>query len=161
MRYFAFIFFGGDVSGVVIKKSVSAACAAALIKQAIAKAQEIERAVVIAIVDESGQLKAFHRMDGAALISIEVAQIKAYSAVANAWGYATHEIFESISKNPATQIGIPHIPRYTVLGGGFPIKIEGEIVGGIGISGGSIEEDIAIAESALKETEGGVWISRV
>lgn len=131
------------------KRSISATITQQLITAAIEKSIEIGKPMVIAIVDESGQLKAFHRMDGAALISIGVAQDKAYSAVANAWGHATHEFYEHISKDPATLIGIPHIPRYTVFGGGFPIRVEGEIVGAIGISGGNVKQDMAVAEAAL------------
>jgi len=138
---------------VIIKKSISAELADAIIRRAISSALELKKYVVIAIVDESGQLKAFHRMDRAALISIEVAQVKAYSAVANAWGLATHEIFEQSQKNPATKVGIPLLPKYTVLGGGIPIRMDENIIGGIGISGGSIEEDISIAKSALKITK--------
>jgi uncharacterized protein GlcG (DUF336 family) len=131
------------------KKSITLQLAEKLIDAAMIKANEIGKPMIITIVDESGHLKAFRRMDGAALISIEVAQNKAYSAVANAWGHATHEFYEHISKDPATLIGIPHIPRYTVFGGGFPIKIDGEVVGGIGVSGGNVKQDIAVAEAAL------------
>lgn len=136
-------------SQIFIKKSLCATLAQKLIIAAIERAEAIARPMVIAIVDESGQLKAFHRMDGAALLSIEVAQNKAYSAVANAWGHATHEIYEHIKKDPATLIGIPQIPRYTIFGGGFPIRIEGEIVGGIGVSGGTAAQDMDVAEAAL------------
>lgn len=131
------------------KKSISAELVHRLIGEAIKKAEEIGKPMVIAIVDESGQLKAFHRMDGAALISIEIAQNKAYTAVANAWGHATHEIYDHIQKNPATLIGVPHIPRYTIFGGGFPIKIDNEIVGGIGVSGGIAGQDMEVAKAAL------------
>ncbi|MBY0545169.1 MAG: heme-binding protein [Gammaproteobacteria bacterium] len=131
------------------KKSLCAAVAQQLIIAAIERAKVIGKPMVIAIVDESGQLKAFHRMDGAALLSIDVAQNKAYSAVANAWGHATHEIYAHISKDPATLIGIPQIPRYTVFGGGYPIHIDGEIVGAIGISGGNVAQDRDVAEAAL------------
>ncbi len=120
-----------------------------LMTAATTKALELNKSMVIAIVDESGHLKAFHRMDSAPLVSIEVAQNKAYTAVANAWGHATHEIYDYISKNPATLIGIPHIPRYTILGGGFPIRIDKHIIGGIGISGGSAEQDMIVARAAL------------
>lgn len=137
------------------KNSVTAEYASKMIDAAVEKANEINKPMVIAILDESGQLKAFHRMDGAALISINVAQDKAYSALANAWGHATHEIYEHIKKDPATLVGIPHIPRYTVFGGGFPIKIDGQIVGGIGISGGNVEQDISVAKAALAILETG------
>lgn len=131
------------------KKSISAELAQSLIGEAIKKSEGIGKPMVIAIVDESGQLKAFHRMDGAALISVEVAQNRAYTAIANAWGHATHEIYDHIQKNPATLIGVPHIPRYTIFGGGFPIKVDGEIVGGIGVSGGTAEQDMEVAKAAL------------
>lgn len=131
------------------KKSLCAAVAQQLIIAAVKHAKVIGKPMVIAIVDESGLLKAFHRMDGAALLSIEVAQNKAYSAVANAWGHATHEIYAHISKDPATLIGIPQIPRYTIFGGGYPLQIEGEIVGAIGISGGNVKQDREVAEAAL------------
>lgn len=133
------------------KKSITLELAEKMLTAAAEKANEIGKPMVIAIVDESGHLKAFHRMDGAALISIDVAQNKAYSAVANAWGHATHEFYEHISKDPATLIGIPHIPRYTVFGGGFPIKIDGEVVGGIGVSGGNVKQDITVAEAGLSK----------
>jgi len=136
------------------KKSISAELAQSLIGEAIKKAEEIGKPMVIAIVDESGHLKAFYRMDGAALISIGVAQNKAYTAVANAWGHATHEIYDHIQKNPATLIGIPHISRYTIFGGGFPIKIDNEIVGGIGVSGGTAEQDMEVADAALDLLKG-------
>lgn len=131
------------------KESITIELAHKMIDDAIKKAKEIDKPMVIAILDESGQLKAFSRMDGAALISIEVAKNKAYSALANAWGYATHEIYEHIKKSPETLIGIPHIPRDTVFGGGFPIKINGEVIGGIGVSGGNVEQDMMVAQAAL------------
>lgn len=132
------------------KNSITAEFAQKMIAAAIKKSEEIGKPMAIAILDESGNLKAFHRMDGAALVSIGVAQDKAYTAVANARGQATHEIFETIQKNPATLVGIPHIPRYIVFGGGFPIKINGEIVGGIGVSGGTAEQDMIVAKAALE-----------
>lgn len=135
------------------KPSITESLADAMIEVAVKKAIEINKPMVIAILDESGHLKAFRRMDGAALISISVAQDKAYSALANAWGHATHEIYEHIKKSPATLIGIPQIPRYTVFGGGFPIKVDGTVVGGIGISGGNVEQDVIVAKAALELIE--------
>lgn len=132
-----------------VKNSVSLELADALIERAFVKARELGRPMVVAIVDESGLLKAFKKMDGTAVISIEVAQNKAYSAVVNPWGYATHEIYEHISKSPSTLLGMPHIPRYTVFGGGFPIIVEGKVIGGIGISGGNEQQDILVAKAAL------------
>jgi uncharacterized protein GlcG (DUF336 family) len=131
------------------KKSITAELAQAMIEAAANKAIEINKPMVIAILDESGQLKAFRRMDGAALISIEIAQNKAYTALANARGNATHEVYDVIKDNPALLIGLPHVPRYTIFGGGYPIRIDNETIGGIGVSGGTAEQDMIVAEAAL------------
>lgn len=135
------------------KQSISDQLAQQLIDAAIAKAKEIGKPMVIAIVDESGLLKCFKRMDGAPLVSIEVAQNKAYTAVANPWGHATHEIYDFIRTDPAKLIGIPHFSRYCILGGGFPIKINNITVGGIGVSGGKAEQDMEVAKTGLKIIE--------
>ena len=131
------------------KKSITAELAQAMIAAAANKAIEINKPMVIAVLDESGQLKAFHRMDGAALISIEIAQNKAYTSLANARGNATHEVYDAIKDNPALLIGLPHVPRYTIFGGGYPIRIDNETVGGIGVSGGTAEQDMEVAEAGL------------
>lgn len=131
------------------KQSISEELAQKLIDAATAKAKEIGQPMSIAILDESGRLKAFKRMDGASLLSIDIAQLKAYTAVGNKSGSPTHELYGHIKNNPALLIGIPHLPNYTVVGGGFSLKIDDQIVGGIGISGGISDQDIIVAEAAL------------
>jgi uncharacterized protein GlcG (DUF336 family) len=132
------------------KKCISAELAQNMINAAMKKAIEINKPMVIAILDESGNLKAFQRMDGAALVSIEVAQSKAYTALANARGLSTQEMFEYIKQNPALLVSMPLITRYTMISGGFPIQIDNEIIGGIGVSGGSADEDVLVAMTALE-----------
>lgn len=132
-----------------IKKSISLELAESMIAVATKKAIEINKPMSIAVLDESGNLKAFQRMDGASLMSVEVSQGKAYSALANARGAATHEIYDAIKDNPALLKGLPLLPRFIIVGGGYPIRIEGETVGGIGVSGGSAEQDMVVAEAAL------------
>ncbi len=105
--------------------------------------------MVIAILDESAALKAFHRMDGAALISIDLAQNKAFTAVTHPWGLSTDEIFTHIQKNPATLLSIPQIPRYIVFGGGYVITMDRKIIGGLGVSGGTVDQDAIVAKAAL------------
>ena len=128
------------------KRTVTAALAAKMIEAAAAKATSLGVPQVIAILDESGLLKAFCRMDGAPLISIEVAQNKAYTALL---GAPSQDFFNRIKDDPALLAGAPHIPRIAVFGGGLPIKIDGVVVGGIGVSGASVEQDIACAQAGL------------
>ncbi len=131
------------------KPSITAYLAEKMIQAAVAKAYEIKQAMVIAILDESAKLKAFHRMDGAALISIDLAQNKAYTAVTHPWGLSTAEIFEHVQENPATLASIPQLPRYVMFDGGYVIKIGGKTIGGLGVSGGKTDQDEVVAKAAL------------
>jgi uncharacterized protein GlcG (DUF336 family) len=101
----------------------------------------------IAIVDPSGTLVQFLRMDGAALLSVNIAQDKAYTAVS--FGMATHEWHDFIKNDPPLLHGIVHTPRLVVFGGGYPIKVDGVLVGGIGVSGGHYTHDMEVAQAAL------------
>jgi len=128
------------------KRAVTAELAAKMIDAAVAKAKSLGVPQVVAVLDESGLLKAFCRMDGAPLISIEVAQNKAYTALL---GAPSQDFFNRIKDDPALLAGVPHIPRIAVFGGGLPIRIDGAVVGGIGVSGASVEQDIACAQAGL------------
>jgi uncharacterized protein GlcG (DUF336 family) len=129
------------------KGSITAEAAAKAIAAAEAKAVEIGTPMVIAICDESGVLKAFKRMDGAALLSVDIAQNKAYTAVS--FGMATHSWFDFIKDDPPLLHGIVQTPRLVVFGGGYPINIDGGVVGGIGVSGGHYSQDMVVAEAGL------------
>ncbi|HZZ07380.1 MAG TPA: heme-binding protein [Candidatus Binataceae bacterium] len=129
------------------KQAITAEFAQKLVEAAVAKAADLKVPQCVAIVDDGGNLKAFVRMDGAALIPIEIAQSKAYTAL---FGFPTHEFFNFIKGDPSLVAGIPSRPRVAAFGGGYPIKIDGHIVGAIGVSGGTVEQDMQCAEAALK-----------
>lgn len=131
------------------KQSISEELAQELINAATSKAREIGRPMTITILDESGRLKAFRRMDGAALVGIEISQIKAYTAVGNMANAPTHEIGKHVKDNIALLISLSQMPNYTTVGGGFPIKINNQVIGSIGVSGGTADQDMAVAETAL------------
>jgi uncharacterized protein GlcG (DUF336 family) len=102
----------------------------------------------IAVVDESGVLKAFSRMDGAALLSVQVSQDKAYTAVG--FGMPTHGWFDFIKNDPPLAAGAPSgIDRLVIFGGGYPIMVDGTVVGAIGVSGGHYSQDQEVAEAGL------------
>lgn len=128
------------------KGSISSELATRMVNAAVAKANALGVAQVVAILDESGLLKAFCRMDGAPLISIDVAQNKAYTALL---GAPSQDFFNRIKEDPALLAGAPHIPRIVTFGGGLPIRIDDTVVGGIGVSGGTVEQDIACAQAGL------------
>src|SRR5207253_2912801 len=79
---------------------------------------------------------------------IEIAQNKAYTAL---FGVSTHDLFNFIQGDPSLLAGMPTLARMAAWGGGFPIKVDGEIVGAIGLSGApTVQNDIDCARAALE-----------
>ena len=136
------------MSNTLTRQTISAEAAGKMIAAAEAKATEMKRPMCIAIVDDSGNLKAFSRMDGAPVIGLQISQDKAWTAVS--FGVSTAQWFDFIKDDPPLLHGIVHTPRLVVFGGGIPIKIEKQLVGGIGVSGGHYKEDIQVAEAGLQ-----------
>ncbi len=127
------------------KQTISAEGAGQAIEAAIAKANELGVPMVIAIVDESAKLKAFLRMDGALLASVDVAQHKATTAVG--FGLATDQWYSVIENDPPLLHGVTAIPNFMMIGGGVPLVSEGAIIGAIGVSGGSYQQDTEVAQA--------------
>jgi len=131
---------------VIRKSSISTELAQKMVEEAVRKAAKIGVPQNVAILDDGGNLKAFSRMDGAPILSIEIAQNKAYTAL---FGFPTQDFFNFIQTDPSLLAGIPTLKRVAAYGGGFPIKIGGEIVGAIGVSGGTVQNDVDCANAAL------------
>src|ERR671931_2946643 len=99
------------------KSSITTEAAHRVIAAAEAKASEIGTPMDIAVVDDSGVLKAFSRMDGAPLLSIQIAQDKAYTAAG--FGMPTHGWHDFIKDDPPLASGAPSgIERLVIFGGG-------------------------------------------
>ncbi|HEX9066059.1 MAG TPA: heme-binding protein [Streptosporangiaceae bacterium] len=136
------------MAATVNRASISTELAHAMIGAAERKAAEMGHPFVIAIVDESGVLKALSRMDGAALLSVQVAQDKAYTAAG--FGMATDAWHEFVKNDPPLAMGAaPGIDRLIVFGGGFPITVGDAVVGAIGVSGGHYSQDMEVAQAGL------------
>lgn len=130
------------------KTSISTELAHRVIAAAEDKARQIGHPMVIAVVDEAGVLKAFSRMDGAALLSVQVAQDKAYTAAG--FGLSTDGWWDFIKNDPPLAAGATTgIARLVIFGGGYPIKVGDQIVGGIGVSGGHYQQDMEVARAGL------------
>ena len=135
------------MASVVKKHSISSELAQKMVDAAVAKAREIGVSENVAILDDGGNLKAFGRMDGAPILCIEIAQNKAYTAL---FGVSTQELFDFIQGDPSLLAGMPTLGRVAAWGGGFPIKVGGEIVGAIGLSGApSVQNDEDCARAPL------------
>lgn len=130
-------------------KRLSLEDARVLIAGARAKAQEIGVPMCIAICDESGQLVAFERMDGGKITSTIIAQDKAYTA---AGAKRTTESYGIASQpgRPAYGINSAIGGRLLVVAGGLPVLVDGEVVGGIGLSSGTPAQDSECAQAGIE-----------
>ncbi len=130
---------------------ISLARAKKLVKFAEKKAMDVKVPMVISVLDSGGNHVLLHRMDHALLGSIEVAINKAFTAVTVK--VATHELYDAVQPG-AVLYGLQNTynDRLVCFGGGYPLAIKGEgIIGAIGVSGGSVEEDMIVAEFAVKK----------
>ena len=114
-----------------------------------AQAAQTKVPVGVSVIDVHGNVVLQHRMQGAPLFSLELSERKAYTSALVR--------LRTADLVPLVQPGQPLYPllmvsggRYSAMGGGVPLTIEGEVVAGVGVSGGTTEQDIAIVEAALK-----------
>ena len=128
------------------KQTISYAAAAEMVTAAIKKAEALECLQNVAVVDDGGNLKAFGRMDGAPILGVEGCQRKAFTAL---FGVGTQDLYGHIKDDQSLVVGLSHFSRATMIGGGLPIVVDGEVVGGIGVGGGTVDEDVACAEAGL------------
>lgn len=129
-------------------QSIDWRAAHAAVGAAVRAAQGQGARVNVAVVDASGVLAAFLRMPGAPLHSVEIAIDKAYTAVS--FGLSTHQWTDALQNHSAAvREGIVLRPRFVAFGGGLPIHEAGQRIGGIGVSGGSEEQDQVIAHAGL------------
>ncbi|PGL73065.1 heme-binding protein [Bacillus sp. AFS055030] len=124
-----------------------------MIEAAKKKSEEINVPETIAIVDDGGYVIALERMNGARITGPEIAIAKAYTAAGHK--RSTH-LFNTEPNGPALPgneaFGIQHMlnGKFAIFVGGFPIVVNGEVIGGVGISGGNGAQDTAVGTAALQ-----------
>jgi|SRR5665647_157822 len=126
--------------------SITLAQARTIIAAAEKKASEIAQPMNIAVVDAGGNLVAHVRMDGAWLGSIDISINKAFTS--RAFDITTKDLGEN--SQPGQQFFGIHASnhgRIMIFAGGIPLKQDGRVVGAIGVSGGSGEQDHSVAEA--------------
>lgn len=129
-------------------RNIDADTALMAVKAARQKAEEMKLVMSIAVCDTAGHLKAFLRMDGAPLISLQIAQDKAHTSISG--GLPTHKWHDFIKDDSPLLHGLVHTPRFIIFGGGYPIIEDGQMVGAIGLSGGHYTQDMECAKAALR-----------
>ena len=115
------------------------------------ESEKIGVGVTLSIADSSGCLLYLQRLGDAILPSIEISQNKAYTAAVLRMPTAD---FGKIAQVGGSAFGINvTAPRLVIFGGGFPLVRQGKVIGGIGVSGGSVAEDEQVAHAVLKAFE--------
>jgi uncharacterized protein GlcG (DUF336 family) len=130
----------------VSNKTISLDAANALLAEARRACSARGFAATIAITDTGGHLRAFERADAAPFLTAEVAIDKAWTAAS--FGMATSEWNAYMAE--ATVAPLAKHPRLMPVGGGVPLFFDGQLIGGLGISGGSSVQDHDAAEEALR-----------
>src|ERR1700742_3163459 len=122
------------------KSSLTADAALEVIAGCRRKADELGAAFVIVVCDEAGRTKASLVMDGAPLVSSQVAADKAYTAAG--FGTPTEGWFDFTKDDEPLRVGAPSgIARLVVFGGGYPLTVDEAVVGAVGVSGGHYSQD--------------------
>jgi uncharacterized protein GlcG (DUF336 family) len=112
------------------------------------KAAELKIPYNIAVVDSGGDLISHVRMDGAWLGSIDISINKAFTA--RAFDMSTDDLSKA-SQSGESLFGIntTNDDRIVIFGGGMPVKVDGAVIGAVGASGGSVENDIKVVQAAV------------
>lgn len=132
------------------RKTLSMALAEALADACVKASTAMGRNTVVALCDESGILKAFRRPDRTNLGCVDFAILKARTAAK--FNTPTHVHWKYWEGQPMTQIGMASLADVTIEGGGVPIRFDGELIGGIGVSGAQHwQEDVDIIAIAFRQ----------
>ncbi|NJR80600.1 GlcG/HbpS family heme-binding protein [Sphingomonas corticis] len=132
----------------LVSTRLDASDARLLVEAARGKATEIGVPMCIAVADESGSLVAFERMDGGKVHSIQVALDKAFTA-ASARRPTSELALAAQPGSPLFGINAAVGGRFSIVGGGVPVFVDGAVVGAVGVSSGTPEQDAACAGAAV------------
>lgn len=136
------------MSELITTVSLSSADARALADAAIAEARERGLKMHVTVVDASGNVLVYQRMDGAPLPAREFSEKKAYTAVG--YGKPTSVWKKRLADNPHLATGLSQHPRIAMIAGGVCVTVDDQMVGAIGVAGGLEEDDESVARAALQ-----------
>jgi uncharacterized protein GlcG (DUF336 family) len=131
----------------VEQRVLTAEAAAVAAAAAVSHAKALGIRVNVALTDSSGVLAAFLRMPGAFIHSVDIAIDKAFTAAS--FGFPTAGWKDAVAADEMLRIGLNQRPRLVMFGGGLPLREGGVLIGGIGVSGGSAEQDEACAAAGI------------
>ena len=134
-------------SGVMPGLTLTVEGALTVLNAALEEARSLGVPEVIAVVDAAGDLKAFARMDGTFNTSIDLAMDKAFTAAS--FHTPTDQFAESVSADAVTMASLLNEPHISLLPGGIPLMSGQTVIGAVGCSGGSGEQDVQCAQAGV------------
>ena len=118
-----------------------------MVEAGMKRAEAIGVPMVLSVVDQNGDVIESRRMDDALIVSVTLAPHKAYTAATVR--LPTHEL-AAVAQPGQSLYGIDvNLPKITLVGGGLPLHKDGKVVGAVGVSGGSVEQDVAVAQAMV------------
>ena len=136
------------MDGLVARKAISLELALALLSSIRDEAASRNLSLAAAVVDDGGHVVASQRMDGSALGAMKLAVGKAYTSVL--WGAPTGDFMQSTQPGGDDWGWNSTDPRIVVYAGGLPLLVDGELVGGVGASGATAEDDAECVSAAAR-----------
>lgn len=134
------------MSHVFSSNQISYAAASVMVAAAVKQANSAGLAAVITVIDKQGSVKAMANMDGAMHLAIAASKAKAYTAL---MGLGSGDLAAAMKEQLSELNSLTSFDNIVALGGGLPIFIGNELVGAIGVGGGSQEQDILCAQTAI------------
>jgi uncharacterized protein GlcG (DUF336 family) len=132
---------------VITYQTFSLAEANLMLDAAQKKAEELGIPEVLCVADAAGYPIALRRLDGGKVTSVQIAMNKAFTAAGHR--KPTHNYKNALPGEEAFGIFTQHEGRFTVFVGGFPVEVDGKVVGSIAASGGNGEQDIAVCQAGI------------
>jgi len=127
-------------------KQISYAVASEMVAAAVKQANSAGIAAVITVIDKQGSVKAMANMDGALHLAIAASKAKAYTAL---MGLGSGDLAAAMKEQLGELNSLTSFDNIVALGGGLPIFVGNELVGAIGVGGGSKKQDVLCAKTAL------------
>jgi uncharacterized protein GlcG (DUF336 family) len=134
------------MSHVFSSNQISYAAASVMVAAAVKQANSAGIAAVITVIDKQGSVKAMANMDGAMHLAIAASKAKAYTAL---MGLGSGDLAAAMKEQLSELNSLTSFDNIVALGGGLPIFIGNELVGAIGVGGGSQDQDVLCAQTAV------------
>lgn len=127
--------------------AITLAAAQRVIDAGVKASEALGVSMSIVVVDAAGHITAVGRMDGASMLTYDVAFKKAWTSAMT--GAPTAGVHQFVTSDPGATLSMPHVQHFSTVAGGLPIARQNACIGAVGVSGATAEVDLKVAEAAV------------